>query len=89
MNEILLIISLACMTHLWVTSEPTSKFREWLGFSAQEYENMNKMQKFLFRLMTCHSCSGFWIGFVFSNFYFACIVAVLSSLVEKITRPKL
>lgn len=53
---------LACVTWLWVTSEPTIRLRHWFGIDAEKTGIMG----FLGRLCDCCACSGFWIGLLFS-----------------------
>jgi len=84
------IIGLACLTHLWIVSEPTKVIRASLGLSDENYTNLNKYLQAIYRMWTCHMCIGFWIGFGFTgNFYYAAIVSILANVVEKITRPRL
>lgn len=90
MEQILLIIGLACLTHLWIVSEPTIVLREALGIGTADYGKRGKYVQAIIRLITCHQCLGFWFGFaVLQNLWLAAIVAVLASIISKITLPRL
>jgi len=93
MNELMLILKIigsGALTHLWIVSEPTRVFRELIGFGDENYPQMNKYKKAIWRMWTCHMCIGFWIGFAFTgNFFHAAIVSIIATLIEKITRPTL
>ena len=54
------VLGLACVTFLWVSSEPTTKLLQWFVD-----KGVVKNQGWVHRLLSCSLCSGFWIGILF------------------------
>ena len=85
MEILIKIIGLSCMTYLFVNSEPLILIKRGLGFKEEEYYDYGKIKGFIYRLITCCLCSGFWIGLIFTlNIYEACVIAIISELINKI-----
>ena len=80
------ILGLAALTNLFVWSEPTNILK------AKVYKLIKKEEEgFIYRLLSCCLCSGFYIGFIFTlSLYQAAIIAVLAELIsKKLTEGKL
>lgn len=76
---ILLLIGLSSLTVLFVESEPMVLLRRLLGFREEEYLQYGKIKQFIFRLLNCCLCSGFWIGLICTqSIVYAGIVSVIS-----------
>lgn len=73
------IIALASLTNLFVHSEPTNKLKHFI------YNKLKRSEDdFIFRLISCCLCSGFWIGLLFTfSLYQAAIIAVFAELISK------
>ena len=86
MLEIITILGLASITNLWIHSEPTNKFKNWLYKSIE-----NKDSLWHWRLISCALCTGFWLGLIVTwNLYLAAIVSVSAELICKnLTQGKL
>ncbi len=56
------IIGLACLTHLWVCSSPTTYLRRLLGFKQENYDKYSDFKQVVHTLLGCSLCMGFWIG---------------------------
>ena len=70
------ILSVACIAVLFVEAEPLVRLKEIL-FS-------NYKSSWLWRLMNCALCSGFWIGLILTfNVEVAAIASVLAELIHK------
>ncbi len=80
------IIGLICLTHLFIVAEPSILIKRWLGFREEEYDKMTPTKRFIHKLITCHLCSGFWIGLLTGNLFIAAIVSIGSELLCKIMR---
>lgn len=77
------ILGLACLSILFVASEPLIILKRYIGFKEEEYDNWDNKKQFIFRLMTCALCSGFWIGLISLSLYKAAIISVLAELIYK------
>lgn len=77
------ILGLTCITILFVESEPLILLKRYIGFREEEYDTWSNKKRFIFRLITCCLCSGFWIGLITLNIYYAAIISVLSELIYK------
>jgi hypothetical protein len=77
------ILGLTCLTILFVASEPLIILKRYIGFKEEEYDNWDNKKRFIFRLITCALCSGFWIGIISLSIYKAAIISVLSELIYK------
>jgi hypothetical protein len=67
-----------------VTSEPTNRLREWLGFTDAAYPDMTEWKATMHRLMNCALCSGFWIGLALTwHPGHAAIAAVAAELITR------
>lgn len=87
MIEIMCIIKLICFNWLLVNAEPIILFRTYIGFNELEYDNWNKYKRFIFRLITCEICLGFWVGLLFTfNPFTAAVVSVGSGIINKIIK---
>lgn len=80
------IIGLICLTHLFVVAEPSILIKRRLGFREEEYDKMSPTKRFIHKLITCHLCSGFWIGLFTGNLFLAAIISIGSELLCKIMR---
>jgi len=81
----LLIIKLVCITYLFVYAEPMVLLRRWLGYKEEHYLEYSKVKQFVYRLITCTLCSGFWIGvFITMNLGIAAMVAVASEITTRL-----
>jgi len=79
------LFSLVAITFLFIEAEPLILFKRYLGFREEEYDSMSKLKRYFHKLITCHLCSGFWIGLAFTgSLYQAVLVSVLSELLKKI-----
>lgn len=73
------IISLAAISALFILAEPLIKLKHILFKSIKDYEST-----WLWRLLNCALCSGFWIGLVFTfDLYSAAIISVLAEFIYK------
>ena len=78
------ILQAACLTVLWVTSEPTAALRAAFGFTNLKYADMSKAKAFLHRLLNCAMCSGFWIGLAFTrDIGLAAVTALAAELITR------
>lgn len=73
------IIALAALTNLFVLAEPINHLKTYI------YKLLKKEESgFIYRLINCCLCSGFWIGLLATqSFYQAAIIAVLAELIYK------
>lgn len=79
MELVLLLIGLSCLTVLFVEAEPMVLLKRVLGFKEENYTEYSIIKQFIFRLITCCLCSGFWIGLAFTqSIVYAGIVSVIS-----------
>lgn len=80
---VLKLVGLSCLTILFVTSEPSILLRRYFGFCEENYGEYGVIKRFIFRLITCCLCSGFWIGIIFTqSIFYASIVSVVSELIN-------
>ena len=78
------IISIACITYLFVASEPLILFKRFLGFKEEDYHTYSKYKQFIYRLITCALCSGFWIGFILTfSVYQAAIISIVAEIIYR------
>lgn len=69
---------------LWVSSEPTARLREALGFTDAKYPEMGEAKAFLHRMMNCALCSGFWIGLAMTwHVGWAAVAAVAAETINR------
>ena len=82
LNEILLILGIACMSVLFVVAEPLiiSKMMVFkMIYGKKDYTN-----SFIWKLINCALCSSFWIGLAITqDIYQASIISILSELIYK------
>ncbi len=86
MWTIITVLGLACLTNLWIHSEPTNKLRYWLYNKVKDKDSL-----WHWRLINCALCTGFYVGLLFTwNLYLAAIVSVCAELIcKKLTEGKL
>jgi hypothetical protein len=77
------IIGLACISILFVSSEPLILLKRYIGFKEEEYDNWGDKKRFIFRMLTCALCSGFWIGLITMSIYKAAIISILAESIHK------
>lgn len=78
------IIAIACLTVLFVVAEPMIILKRHLGFKEEDYDKWSKCKRFVFRLITCCLCSGFWIGGLLTlNIYYAAMISILAEYIYK------
>jgi len=83
MDIILELFGLCCITILFVTSEPMVLIKRHLGFKEEYYYEWAPIKQFIFRLITCCLCSGFWIGLVYTqSILLASIISVMSEIIN-------
>jgi len=81
----MIIISIACLSFLFVASEPIILLRRMIGFKEEDTLNYSKFKMFIYTLITCAMCSGFWIGIILTqNILTASIISVVAELIYKI-----
>jgi hypothetical protein len=81
-KEIFEILSLSCITILFVMAEPMILLKRWFGFKEELYDDMNAFKRVIHKLITCCMCSGFWCGIFFTqSIYIAAIVSILAELI--------
>ena len=86
MNWVLIVV-LACVTHLFVVAEPMILIKRKLGFKEEDIKGINKTKDFFVKMIYCNLCSGFWIGLLFTfNPLEAVIISVMAELIHKILR---
>lgn len=84
MEIVLNLIGISSLTILFVTSEPMILLKRVMGFKEEEYMGYGKVKQFIYRLITCCLCSGFWISLVLTqSIIYSSIVSVLSELIYK------
>ena len=82
MLEILEILGIACMSVLFVVAEPMI-ISKMMVFK-MIYGKKDYTRSFVWKLITCCLCSGFWIGLVIThNIYTASIISIVSELIYK------
>jgi len=80
MEILIKVLGAAAITILFVTSEPTNRIKELMGFTA--FDNQG-WKGFLSRLMNCCMCSGFWVGLILTqDIYLAAIVAITAEFIN-------
>jgi len=78
------LIGLSCISVLFVVAEPMIMIKRYLGFKEEEYDNLSKNKRMLFRLLTCAMCISFWIGFIYTlSLYKASIISIISELIYR------
>lgn len=82
MDIIINIVALACLTHLWVISEPTRGLRKLIGLDSS---HPIKIIRVFTQFLECSLCSGFWLGLLFTggSLYMAAIVSVLAEYIYR------
>jgi hypothetical protein len=81
----ILLIKLSAISFLFVTSEPLILIKRFIGFKQEEYDTYGKVKSFIYRMITCALCSGFWIGLIITHsIYDAALVSILSEIILKI-----
>ena len=86
MWTLITILGLASLTNLWIHSEPTNFFKEWL------YKGVNNRDSLWhWRLINCALCTGFWLGLLITwNILLAALVSVSAELIcKKLTEGRL
>lgn len=78
------IIAIAAITYLFIESEPLILIKRFLGFKEENYNQYGKVKAFIYRLITCALCSGFWIGLMMTHSLQH--AALISLAAETITR---
>lgn len=69
------ILGIASVGALWILSEPTIRFRNWLFKDSNDW---------FVRLCNCALCSTFWIGLGLSfDIYIAAIASVIAEFIVK------
>lgn len=81
-SYIISCIALACITFLFVNSEPTIILRDsiykWF-YGCYDYTSTLH-----WKLINCCLCSGFWIGFIYTgDLKQAAIISILSEYIDK------
>lgn len=85
MNWVLIVV-LACVTHLFVVAEPIILIKRFMGFKEEEI-GKNKVRDFFTKMLYCNLCSGFWIGLLFTlNPLEAVMISVIAEIIHKILR---
>jgi hypothetical protein len=83
MDIILELFGLCCITILFVTGEPMVLIKRHLGFKEEFYYEWKPIKQFIFRLITCCLCSGFWIGLIYTqSIILASIISVVSEIIN-------
>ena len=81
---LLKLIGLSCIAVLFVVAEPLILLKRRLGLKEEDYELWGEKKRFIFRLLDCVLCSGFWIGLIFTlNILQAATVAVVAEIIFK------
>ena len=81
----MLILYTACLSFLFVTAEPLILFKRFCGFRDEDYMQFGKVKAFIYRLINCCLCSGFWIGLILTGSILqAAMVAVVAEFIYKI-----
>ena len=78
------IIAIAAITYLFIESEPLILIKRFLGFKEENYNEYGKVKAFIYRLITCALCSGFYIGLIWTHSLQQS--ALISIVAEIITR---
>jgi hypothetical protein len=82
MEKLIWIISWSCVGVLWVNSEPTIRFRNWIYKMIYKYKGFE--DKWHWRLLNCCLCSSFWIGlFGTGDILLAALVSVIAELLNQ------
>ena len=80
------VIWVSCLTLLFVNAEPMILIKRWMGFKEEEM-GKNPLRDFFTKLLYCEQCSGFWIGWIFTqNFQLAVIISIVSGIIGKFTK---
>jgi len=81
----ILIIKIACLSFLFVASEPLILIKRFLGFKEEDYMDYGKIKSFIYRMITCAMCSGFWIGLILTGSILdAALISIISELIYKL-----
>jgi hypothetical protein len=86
MEVMIKIIALGAIGYLFVKAEPLIILKRLIGFKEENYDEYGMVKQFLFRMITCSMCSGFWISLIISGNVF---IAAIASIVAKIIDDKL
>jgi hypothetical protein len=73
------IIALAALTNLFVLAEPVNHLKSFI------YKLLKKEESgFIYRLINCCLCSGFWIGLAATqSLYSAAIISIAAEFIYK------
>jgi hypothetical protein len=83
----ILLIKIAAISFLFVASEPMILLKRFLGFREEKYHIYGKVKSFIYRMITCALCSGFWLGLIITgNIYDAALVSILAEIIYKINQ---
>lgn len=81
----ILLIKIAAISFLFVASEPMILIKRLFGFKEEQYDTYGKAKSFIYRMITCALCSGFWIGLIITHtVYDAAMVSVMAEIILKI-----
>ena len=83
MEEAIAIIGLACLSVLFVEAEPIVLIKRWLGLKEEEFDSWGPKKRYIYKMLSCALCSGFWIGLLSGSLPKAAIVAALAEIVAK------
>lgn len=81
------IISISAITFLFINSEPLILFKRFLGFKEENYYDYGKTKAFIYRLINCALCSGFWIALLFTfSIQQAALVSLLAEVIDRLMK---
>lgn len=84
MEIIFNIIGISCLTYLLVNSEPMILLKRFIGFKEEKYMEYNKIKQFIYRLINCCLCSGFWVGLIMTqSLLIAATISIVSEIIYK------
>lgn len=84
MEIIFNIIGISCLTYLLVNSEPMILLKRFIGFKEEKYMEYNKIKQFIYRLINCCLCSGFWVGLIMTHsLLIAATISIVSEIIYK------
>lgn len=68
---------------LWIYAEPMIHFKRFIGFKEEDYDTYSSYKRAVHRLITCLTCSAFWITLIVSqSFYIAVIVSGIAWFID-------
>lgn len=68
---------------LWINAEPMIYLKRFLGFKEEEYNTYSSYKRAVHRLITCLTCSAFWITLIASqSLYMAVIVSGIAWFID-------